>query len=64
VAHATSPLERANDVGDLLGAAGTLAGQYNDAHTDPYGDVDMFLSDQEYYKQKSCNVVGAHLIHL
>jgi hypothetical protein len=43
----TSPLDRANDVGDMLGAAGTFAGQYNDAHEDPYGDVDMFLSDQE-----------------
>jgi hypothetical protein len=43
----TSPLERANDVGDILGAAGTFANRYNDVNEDPYGDVDMFLSDSE-----------------
>jgi hypothetical protein len=48
VAHdETSPLERAYNVGDMLGAAGTFAGHYNDAHEDPYGDTDMFSYDQE-----------------
>jgi hypothetical protein len=25
----------------MLGASGTVTGQYNDAHEDPYGDVDI-----------------------
>jgi hypothetical protein len=43
----TCHLERDDDARDMLGAAGQFSERYNDAHEDRYGDVNMYLSDDE-----------------